>query len=51
MTVVTLTSYYKQLLTFFGKCDKNIYLFILGSFTISLIIPKLTKCHISKYVV
>jgi len=34
MTVITLSNYYKQLLTFFGKCDKSIYLFIPASFTV-----------------
>jgi len=33
MTVITLTSCFKQLLTSFGKCDKNIYLFIPASFS------------------
>ena len=27
MTAITLISYYKQLLTFFGKCDKNIFVY------------------------
>jgi hypothetical protein len=34
ITVITLNGYYKQLLTFFGRCDKNIYLFIPASLTV-----------------